>query len=174
MQAVSVEIPFGKYKLREWRPSDKASLVKYANNRKVWMNVGDTFPHPYTMSDALEWIARNQNKAPTTEFAIATKDEAIGGIGIEIQRGKTRSAGVGYWLGEPFWNKGIMTGALMAFTEYAFDNFDLVRIYARVIENNPASMRVLKKAGFIYEGRWRKSVVKDGKLLDTVRYALVK
>jgi RimJ/RimL family protein N-acetyltransferase len=85
-----------------------------------------------------------------------------------------KSAEIGYWLGEPFWGRGIITKALAAMTKYAFSNFDLIRLYAYVFETNPASMRVLEKAGYKLEGRLRKSVIKDGQILDQMVYAMLK
>ena len=68
------------------------------------------------------------------------------------------SAEIGYWLGEEFWGRGIVSEALRAVTDYAFATFDLCRIYAGVFEWNPASMRVLEKAGYEFECRMKKSV----------------
>lgn len=170
-----MEIQFYKFKLRNWLPSDVTALVKYANNRNVSINLRDSFPYPYTDKDAREWIERNQRPDSSPDFAIATSDEAIGGIGIRIQQDVyKRSAEIGYWLGEPFWNKGICTMAVKALTHYAFEKSDIVRIYAEVFEWNHPSMRVLEKAGFTLEGRLRKSVNKDGKTIDSFRYALVR
>ena len=86
-----------------------------------------------------------------------------------------RSAEIGYWLGEPFWGRGIATAArLQALTEYAFDRFDLVRLYACVYEWNLASARVMEKAGYVCEGRLRKSVVKEGQVIDQFWYAITR
>ena len=160
--------------MRSWVQDDAAALVKYANNRKIWLNVRDLFPHPYTHSDAKVWI-RHARTQPETNFAIASKVEAIGGIGFcpqeDIYR---RSAEVGYWLGEPYWGKGILTKALNVLVQYAFANFDLVRLYATVFEWNQSSARVLEKNGFKSEGRLSKSVTKDGKTIDSFLYALVR
>ncbi|MDP6071748.1 MAG: GNAT family protein [SAR202 cluster bacterium] len=91
------------------------------------------------------------------------------------ERHRTKvSAEVGYWLGEPFWGKGIATMAISAIVDYAFAHFDLVRLYASVFEWNPASARVLEKAGFTLEGRECKSVTKDGQTIDALVYALVR
>ena len=84
-----------------------------------------------------------------------------------------RSAEIGYWLGEPFWGRGIATAALRALTDYAFANHDIVRLDAGVFEWNPASMRVLEKVGYVLEGRLRKSVTKDGQTIDGFLYAKV-
>ena len=169
-----MEIPAGDWVLRPWREGDEAALAKYANNRNVWINVADAFPHPYTMEDAVAWLESQRDRDPPTEFAIADAEEAIGGIGVRPQRDiHRRSAEVGYWLGEPFWGRGITTHALRAMTEYAFATFDLVRVYATVKEWNPASARVLEKCGFTMEGRLRKGAIKDGKTVDLLLYALV-
>ena len=170
-----MEIPAGDWVLRPWRVGDEPALVKYANNRNIWINVADVFPHPYTMEDAVAWLQLQQDRDPPTEFAIANAEEAIGGIGLRPQGDiHRRSAAVGYWLGEPFWGQGIVTHALHAMTEYAFATFDLVRLYATVKEWNPASARVLEKCGFTLEARMRRSFTKDGKTGDLFLYALVR
>ena len=170
-----MEISIARWKLRPWRPSDVDALVKYANNYAVWRNLRDRFPHPYTANDAEEWVQLSMQREPAINLAIATTDEPIGGIGIRLQDDvHFRSGEVGYWLGEPFWGQGIATKALRAFSEYAFSNFDLVRLYAIVFEWNPASTRVLEKAGFSFEARMRKSATKDGATIDEFLYALVK
>jgi len=100
---------------------------------------------------------------------------AAGGIGIRLGQDVHRhTASLGYWLAEEFWGRGIMTEAVAAFIDFCFENFPLRRIYAEVFANNPASARVLEKAGFIFEGRLKNHVVKDGKLLDSLLYAKTK
>jgi RimJ/RimL family protein N-acetyltransferase len=54
---------------------------------------------------------------------------------------------------------------------YCFKKFPLHRVYAEAYANNPASARVLEKAGFVLEGRLLKNVVKDGKILDSLLFA---
>jgi [ribosomal protein S5]-alanine N-acetyltransferase len=169
-----MEIPFGQWQIRDWRDTDHVALVKYANNRRIWLNVHDVFPHPYTLPDAKSWIQSAKTR-PKTEFAIASAEEAIGGIGLRLQEDiQRRSAEVGYWLGEPFWGRGIATGAVKTLVGYAFSNFDLVRLHAFVFEWNFASCRVLEKSGFHLEARIEKSVTKDGKTVDCFLYALIR
>ena len=144
-----MEMEIGEYRIRQWRDGDEESLAKYANNRNIWINLKDGFPHPYTVEDGVAWVQLQKDRDPVQGFTIATADEVIGGIGIRLQEDVHRgSAEIGYWLGEPFWGRGIATRALRALTDYAFANFDLVRLYATVFEWNPASARVLEKAGF--------------------------
>jgi [ribosomal protein S5]-alanine N-acetyltransferase len=168
-----LEIVFGDYKLRNWQESDQSSLVKYAYNPKIWLNVDDIFPNPYTSRDAKYWI-RETNRSKN-DFAIATDSEAIGGIGLRPQVNiYRRSAELGYWLGEPFWGKGIVTQAVKTIVRYGFENFDLVRIYAQVFEWNQASMRVLEKNCFKREARLEKHVTKNGRTIDAFLYALIR
>lgn len=157
----------------EWR--DRESIVRHANNRNVWLNLRDRFPHPYTNADARNFLDMVVGVTPVTSFAIALDDEAVGGIGFTVQNDVAhRSAEIGYWLGEQFWGRGIATEALTAVTEYAFKNFDLCRLYAHVFEWNPASARVLEKAGYDFEGRLKKSVTKNGQTIDQLMYAIVR
>ncbi len=168
-------IQIGKYSIRPYAPGDVAALVKYGNNHKVWQHLRDRFPHPYTRAHAIDWVRHVQRQRPTRDFAVAGEIELIGGVGIHVQDDvHRRSAEIGYWLGEPFWGRGIATEVVDAMTDYAFANFPIVRIYANVFDGNPASARVLEKVGYQYEGRMRKSVYKDGALLDQLMYGIVR
>jgi [ribosomal protein S5]-alanine N-acetyltransferase len=159
--------------LRAWSRSDLSSLVRYANNRKVWLNLRDIFPHPYTTAEADRWITIcESNQGSTTNFAIELQGEAIGGIGFRLLDDvNCRTAAIGYWLGEPFWGRGIATSAVKQTTDYAFHSFSLERLEATVFDWNPASARVLEKAGYVLEGRLRRSIFKDGRLADSLLYA---
>ena len=170
-----MQIDLGKYQIRSYELTDKISLIKYANNKKVSKNLKDSFPYPYTEKDATKWLNLTCIQNPELNFAIATKEELIGGIGLMLQTDVYRySAEVGYWLGEPFWEKGIATNTLKAFTKYAFEQFNLARIFAGVFEGNAASIKVLENAGFNFEGRFRKAVFKDGIFKDQLMYSVLK
>jgi len=158
--------------IRSWRSSDLESLVKYANNRNIWINLRDRFPHPYTARDGRAFLRHTREQRPETAVAIAVNGEAVGGIGFQLQGDVERvSAEIGYWLGEPFWGRGIATEALVALTEYAIAMHGLTRVYAVPFAWNIASCRVLEKAGYVLEGRLRRSAVKDGSITDQVQYA---
>ena len=168
-------VEFDEWQIRSFRPEDAPSLAKYGDNRAVWRNIWDRHPYPYSVADAEEWIRFAMEQEPETIFAIASPTEAIGCIGMQPQDDVARlSAEVGYWLGEPFWGRGITSGALRTLTRYAFDTLDLVRLYATVMEWNPASARVLEKVGYEYEGLLRKSAFKDGEIIDQWLYAIVR
>jgi [ribosomal protein S5]-alanine N-acetyltransferase len=161
--------------IRPWRLDDAESLARHANNRKIWLAVRDLFPHPYTIQDAHEFLQRTISEEPAMQFCVEIEGAAVGGIGVHPGQDVYRhTATVGYWLGEEFWGRGIMTEAVTAVTDFCFANFPLRRISAEVFSNNPGSVRVLEKAGFIFEGRLKNNVVKDGQVLDSSLYAKTK
>jgi RimJ/RimL family protein N-acetyltransferase len=161
--------------IRPWRLDDAESLAKHANNRKVWLSLRDKFPHPYTSEDARKFLEATVKSEPITDFCIEVNGAAIGGIGIHLGIDVHRhTAELGYWLGEEYWAGGIMTEAVKAFTDFCCEEFQLRRVYAEPFANNPASARVLEKAGFALEGRLKNNVLKDGKLLDSLLYARTK
>jgi RimJ/RimL family protein N-acetyltransferase len=161
--------------VRSWRQEDAPSLVRHANNRRVWVNLRDRFPHPYTSDDGARFLAWVLAERPETNFAIAVGKEAVGAIGYQIQPDVHRiSAEIGFWLGEAYWGRGIVTEALRAVTEHAFHTHNLRRLFAGVFEWNPASMRVLEKVGYTREAVLRKSAIKDGRIIDQALYAIVR
>jgi RimJ/RimL family protein N-acetyltransferase len=167
-----VELRLEHCLVREWRLEDAKSLATYANNRLVWRGLRDQFPHPYTIEDAHAFLRSVTNKQPVTNFCIEIEAAAAGGIGIRIGEDVHRqTANLGYWLGEEFWGRGIMTEVVSAVVTCCFEKFPLNRICAEVYSNNPASARVLEKAGFVLEGRLRKNVVKEREILDSLLYA---
>lgn len=162
-------------RLRPWKAEDKTALVRHANNRSVWRNLTETFPHPYTPRDADSWISIANRAAPSVHVAIEIDGEAVGGAGLVAGEGITRcTAQFGYWLGEAHWGKGIATAAAGAMAKHAFATTPFARLEAPVFAWNPASMRVLEKIGFVREGVLRRSVFKDGLLIDSVMYAKVR
>jgi RimJ/RimL family protein N-acetyltransferase len=170
-----MKIEFDGYYIRSFSNKDVQSIARHANNPRIAANLRNGFPHPYTIDDAEKWLQYVKSKKPETNFAIATRSEAIGGIGLELMDDvHYQTAGLGYWIGEDYWGKGIMTAAVTVFTEYAFRNYDLIRIFAAIFESNRASVRVIEKAGYTFEGRLRRSVNKNGRILDELMYAKVK
>ncbi|MBI4420266.1 MAG: GNAT family N-acetyltransferase [Gemmatimonadetes bacterium] len=162
--------------VRDWRPDDAPSLAQHANDRRIWLNLRDRFPFPYTLADAADFLASVADRQPRTYFAIAVDDRAVGGIGYTLHQDVERvSAEMGYWLGTALWGQGIMTSALKAVTAYAFRQHpELRRIYAVPYAWSPASMRVLEKAGYRLEGRMRQSAIKDGHVIDQLLYAILR
>lgn len=163
-------------KLRRWQRGDELDLIEFANNAKIWRNLDDRFPHPYTPRDAAEWTALCEGEDdPPRIFAIEVDGRAVGGIGLIIREGISRKcAEVGYWLAESHWSRGIATEAVQMFSDYAFEKFDLLRLQAGVFAWNPASARVLEKAGYHREGTMTHGAFKDMQPVDLILYARVK
>ena len=160
--------------IRPWRLDDAESLARHANNRKVWLAVRDLFPHPYTIQDAHEFLQRATSELSEMKFCIEIEGAAVGGIGVHPGQDVHRfAATMGYWLGEQFWGRGIMTEAVTAVTDFCFDNFPLRRIFAEVFSSNPASARVLEKIGMKYEGRQRESEWMKNRWWNTLHYAIL-
>jgi len=171
-----MNIDLGAWQVRSWRLDDEVALARHANNRKIWRNLRDGFPHPYTREDARRFIAYALSQNPETVFCIATAEgEAIGGIGFRLHEDVERiSAEIGYWLAEDYWGRGITTAALRAITDYAMRKHDLRRVYAVPFAWNEASFRVLEKAGFVCEGRMCCSALKEGQVIDQLLYAFTR
>jgi len=161
--------------IRNYINEDAENLTQYANNSKIWINLRDGFPHPYTIDDANHFIGLVNLADPVTNYGIIINNICVGAIGFELGKDVFRkTAEVGYWLGEEFWNRGIMTNAVKLFTDFMFETFDIERIQASVFDWNPASAKVLSKAGFTLEARLRKHIIKNNMLGDELIYAKLK
>lgn len=165
-------------RLRQLRKSDASSIQENANNRKIGQNV-PLIPHPYTLSDALEWIKTTHSlsrKATGYNFGIENRQtrEVVGCIGLKNINRADKNAEVGYWLGEQFWGKGYMTEAVNLILGYLFRDLRLRRVYAIVNAANIGSIRVLEKNGFIREGTFRKACMLNRRWTDVYAYGLLK
>ena len=169
-------IPLPGCLVRHWQADDAASLAEHANDRRIWLNLRDRFPHPYTLADAEAFLRMVAAMQPRTFFAIAVDQRAVGGIGYTLHHDVERvGAEIGYWLGAAFWGRGIMTAALSAVTDYAFrQHEELRRVYAVPYAWSAASIRVLEKVGYRFEGRMRESAIKDGRVTDQLLYATLR
>jgi ribosomal-protein-alanine N-acetyltransferase len=160
--------------LRRLTDDDAPHMAKLANNEKIFRNVRDAFPHPYTLADAIAFIDQCKNQDPINIFAIEYAGNYVGNIGLvpgsDVYR---KSAEIGYFIGEPYWNKGIVTTALKLITDYCFHDRGMIRVFTGVFEYNTASMRVLEKCGFEKECIFKKAVIKQEKIWDEVRFSKI-
>ena len=170
-----MELQLPGCRIRSWRADDAGSLAKHADSRRIWLNVRDRFPHPYTLTDAEAWLATVAAATPEAQFAVEVDGAAAGGGAVFLQEEVSRFTDeLGYWLGEAYWGRGLMTAVVRRFTDYAFATYNLNRIYANVFAWNESSARVLAKAGYALEGRQRNAAVKDGLVVDNLMYAAVR
>lgn len=170
-----IRIERGEYILREWRPADAGSLVEQVDNINIWNNTRDGLPHPYTRAAADTFIALATGKPVPEEFAIEIDRKAVGCVGYVPGSDVERiSAEVGYWLGESYWGRGIMSDALDTLAGHIFTHTAILRLFASVFEFNEPSMRVLEKAGFRKVGILRNAAVKNGRITDMHYYERTK
>jgi RimJ/RimL family protein N-acetyltransferase len=165
-------LDLGDLRVRNWRRDDLDALLRSANNPKIAGNLRDQFPHPYTRRDAIDYLNYVRSMDVPMSFAMEYGGEAVGGIGFKLGTDIARlSVEMGYWLAEPLWGRGLTTRAVIAASEWAFDSYKIIRIFATVFSHNVASVRVLEKSGFEREGILRRSAIKNGVILDQVLYA---
>jgi [ribosomal protein S5]-alanine N-acetyltransferase len=161
--------------IRRWQWGDEKALIAAANNPKIARQLRDRFPHPYTVADAEAWLAYATTSTTNTEYAIEVDGIAIGSIGLTPGKDIERlTAEVGYWLREESWGRGIATAALVGFSNWLFTEWEFLRLEAKVFAGNSGSRRVLEKAGYQLEGILRRSVIKNGLILDQALYARLK
>jgi RimJ/RimL family protein N-acetyltransferase len=160
--------------VRPWRQDDVAALALHANNANVARQLRDRFPHPYTRAHAIAFLKSATASDRPTNLCIEVDGGAVGGIGFVCGSDVERfSAEIGYWLGEQYWGRGIVTEALRLVTEHAFSAFNVLRLFALPFADNPGSIRVLEKAGYVCEGTLRRSSVKFGQPRDQLMYSRI-
>ena len=160
--------------VRSWAPADAPSTARHANNRRVWLNLRDVFPHPYTLADAEAFLGFCAAERPESSFALAVDGQAVGAVGLKLGEDVHRhTAELGYWRSDFGLGYGvpIVSDAVKGFSAWAFEEFDLLRVFAMPYAHNRASARVLEKAGYEREGYLRQHAVKDGQILDVLLYA---
>ena len=164
-------------KIREWKLEDAAGLAEMLNNKNILNNLRDGLPYPYTKSDAEEYIASmlSADKTKTFAFAITADDKVVGSIGVfRCDNIHFRTAEMGYYIGEPYWGKGLGTSAVKQACSYVFEHTDIIRIFAEPFAYNMASCRVLEKSGFQFEGLLRNNAFKNEKVVDMKMYSLIR
>jgi RimJ/RimL family protein N-acetyltransferase len=143
-------------RLRPYRLDDAAALCAVADNPNVARWMTRAFPSPYTLLDAQEWLAHATSGGPAHHYAVEAGGVLAGGIGYELRAGERGANAVfGYWLGEPYWGRGIGTDAARTLAGHALASGSVCRLEATVFVANTASARVLEKCGFALEGLLR-------------------
>ncbi len=164
--------------LRRFRDEDAEATARLAGDRAIWRTT-IAIPHPYEPSMAREWFATHAaslEQGTEVVFAIARREDGtlVGAVGLSSISLEHSRAELGYWVGRPFWNRGYCTEAARAALVYAFDRLGLARVYAAHFRGNDASGRVMEKLGMRREGVMRAHVIKDGRPVDLVCYAVLR
>lgn len=139
-----------RLKLRKLKVEDFPSLIKYANNKKIADEITNV-PYPYQEMDAvhrISYVTQGFNKKSHFCFAIEWKEssELIGEISLHIAQ-KNKKAELGYWVGKPFWGKGIATEAAKAIIGFGFEKLGLELIFATCHIENLPSQKVVTHNG---------------------------
>jgi RimJ/RimL family protein N-acetyltransferase len=166
-----------RLRLRPFRPDDAPAVERMAGDRRVaepTLNI----PHPYPAGLAAEWIGSHAgNAAAGRHYAFAIERKAdgllLGAIAITLAPAHRR-AEIGYWLGVAYWSQGYTTEATRRVVAFGFADLGLNRIQATHWTSNPASGRVMAKAGMMYEGILRDYVLRKGIFSDTAIYAILR
>ena len=163
--------------LRRFTPQDAPTVQVLAGDAAV----ADTtlnIAHPYPPGAAAAWIATHDAEFEEKEgavFAVTAQGAGalVGAISVGINPGH-RHGEIGYWIGRPFWGHGYATGALRLVLAHCFSRLGLHRVFAHHMARNPASGRVMEKAGMQREGTLRQHVLKSGQYEDIVIYGLLR
>ena len=163
--------------LRPFALADAPAVRELAGAYEVALNTL-SIPHPYPAGVAEDWIKGHQAAFDSGEevtWAITARDDGrlMGAIGLRLSASH-RHAEMGYWLRVSDWNQGYMSEAARAVLDYGFEHLDLLRIYATHFARNPASGRVMQKAGMRYEGCLRQHVLRWGVPQDLVYYGILR
>jgi len=163
----------GDVRLRPWEWTDDVALVRVGDDRDIWLNLRERFPHPFTIPAAHLWLAdQAAGSGPPMSFAILRHDELAGGIRLTRRTdAHFMCADLTFWIGREFWGHGIARVAVKLATAYAFEGLGLERVQGFVFDWNPAGAKVLESNGFALEGRLRHYVQKDDRLGDALLYA---
>lgn len=162
---------------------DAQSAALHANDPLISRYMSLTFPNPYTLDRAKEWINMNLALAYQEAFVLCehtSPEIVIGGIGLKPGRDvSAHTAEVGFWIGQPYWGKGFMTEALEGFTKWAFENWNkdgqrLRRLWGNAFAPNVGSMRCFEKCGYAKEGVMKGHCEKNGEVMDMHVFGLTK
>ena len=152
--------------LRPLTPADAPAVQTLAGAYEVALNTL-LIPHPYPDGAAEEWIAK------IDAYTFAIDDGQLVGVTGLVMKGD-EIAELGYWIGVPFWNRGYGSEAARAIIRYGFEECGLHRIFAGHFTRNPASGKVMQKAGMTFEGTLRQHQKKWGEYLDVSFYGILR
>jgi ribosomal-protein-alanine N-acetyltransferase len=166
----------GRLRLRPYTPADAPHVQRLAGDAAI-ADTTLSLPHPYLDGMAESWIAKHPLAWDLRQnlcLAICAPDGALRGtINLALTMAHRRGE-IGYWIGQEFWGHGFATEATRAIVRFGFTELGLIRIQGMHLTRNPASGRVLEKAGMTREGEHRRYIIKNGKAEDVLRWAIIR
>lgn len=166
-----------RLQLAELTYTDIPAIVAHAGNKNISKHT-QNIPYPYTENDAVLWIIATSegfNKKQQYTFGIKLKEtgEFMGAIGLRLEARHNR-AELGYWIAEPFWNRGFASEATNKVLKFGFEQLGLHKIFATHLDQNPASGKVMIKNGMIKEGVLKDHIYKGDKYHTLIQYRITK
>lgn len=163
--------------LRAAKMSDAEDLYEYSRDPAVAKHVlWDAHTSIHQTRAYIRYLIRQYKNGQPSSFVISITEtgKVVGTIGFMWIQQENRSAEVGYSLSRAYWNQGIMTEALTALLDFGFLKLNLNRIEAQHESDNPASGRVMAKAGMSFEGRLRQRIYNKGRFADVDLYSILR
>lgn len=151
---------------------DMPDIARLANNLRIAQMTAN-LPHPYTLEHADIWLSYVEKTPAEHVFAITDDDIFMGVVGL-VHEDEHERAELGYWLGQDYWHKGVMSTAVGMALAIAFSMLDVRKIYSRCFAANTSSQRVLEKNGFVLEGCLKAHQLRMGAIHDVLCYGLLK
>ena len=163
--------------LRHFREDDCEEVTRLAGDAAI-ADTTVNVPHPYLTKMAVQWIsshAKERNRGSNFVFAIENHStgQLLGAINLAVSK-RDNKGEIGYWIGREFWGRGYATEATLAMLDLGFGSLGLHRILGRCFVRNPASGRVLEKAGMQCEGVAREDVLKNGVYEDFATFGILR
>ena len=140
--------------LRPWKDSDAEECYRYAKDPSVGPICG--WP-PHTSAENSRQIIRRYLSSPET-YAVVLKETGlpIGNVALNFGdktdlTDKENECELGYWLGVPYWGRGIMPEAVREILRHAFKDLSVEKVWCGYYDGNARSKRVQEKCGFKYQ-----------------------
>lgn len=155
--------------LRPWQEGDAQALYNYAKDPEVGPIAG--WPVHTDAENSRQIIRGVLSEEETYAVVLKGEEAPIGSIGLMIGEKSNieisaREGEIGYWLGVPYWGKGIIPEAARALMRHAFETLGLTTLWCGYFDGNEKSKRVQEKCGFIYHHTEENKAVP---LIDAVR-----
>lgn len=168
----SMEFETERLRMRPIEESDAAAIYPLINDKEISDNMLN-IPYPYPEENLVPWIGacrEGMENCERYELVMILKEtgELMGVCSLLHIDWENKHAEVSYWLGKKYWNKGYTTEAVKQLICMVFREYGLEYIYGCCFARNPASARVMKKAGMRYMTHTRYGVKKGGEDIDVI------
>ena len=173
---MNLQIETGRVRLRAFETADVEAIWPYVSDPAVSQYL--SWAAHRTREETEAWIEKARTRTETdVVWALEAGGTVVGcidlhGITWQLKACRVDRAELGFWLAPPLWNRGLMTEAAHAVTQFAFHQIGLHKVMVGCFEANTGSRRVIEKLGFRYIGRQEDNVWRDGTWHAHLQYEL--